>query len=212
MPITDILSAPHYRAKLFTVLSLFLLLPITPACARSGGKDYFPLADSAKWEYSGRLSTPKGQFGIPAAIYIDGETIIRGRRYFKYVIESDLSAMTKTPRRTQEVRYYRVAEDGIYFLPGKNTEGEELLEMPLPTPTGVRWLTGTSEVRAESAGTVSAGGREYADCLKVTYRGADGVERTEYYLAPGVGIIRGVYVDVVGPGTSLELTLVNYNR
>ena len=191
-------------------LSLFLLLPTTPACARSGGKDYFPLAEGARWEYAGRLSTPKGQFDIPASIHIDGETLIRGRRYLKYVIESDLSAMMKAPKHTQEVRYYRVAADGIYFLPGKDTEGEELLEMPLPTPMSVSWLTDTSEVRAESAGTVSAGGREYADCLKITYRGSDGVKRTEYYLAPGIGIVRGVYVDVVGPGTSLELTLVNY--
>jgi hypothetical protein len=210
MALPRTISTPHYRAKLLCALSIFLLLLTTPACAQSVGKDYFPLSDGARWEYTGRLSTPKGQFNIPASIHIDGETIIRGRHYFKYVIESDLSAMMKAPRQTQEVRYYRTAADGIYFLPGKDTEGEELLEMPLPAPTGARWLSGTSEVRAESAGTVSAGGREYADCLKITYSGADGVKRTEYELAPGVGIVRGVYVDVVGPGTSLELTLANY--
>jgi len=204
-------SAPHYTLQSFHAFILCLVLA-TPACARSGGRNYFPLTDGARWEYAGRFSTPKGQFDIPASIHIDGETIIRGRRYFKYVIESDFSAMMKAPRRTQEVRYYRVAEDGIYFLPGKDTDGEELLEMPLPIPTGVNWLSGTSEVRAESAGTVKAGEREYADCLKITYSGSDGVKRTEYDLAPGVGIVRGVYVDVVGPGTSLELTLVNYSR
>ena len=84
--------------------------------------------------------------------------------------------------------------------------------MPLPTPIGVSWLSGTSEVRAESASTVSAGGRENGNCLKITYRGPDGVKRTEYDMALGVGIIRGVYVDVVGLGTSLELTLINYSR
>lgn len=212
MPRPSLTSAPHYTPQRFCAFIFCLALFTTPACARSGGKDYFPLADGARWEYTGRLSTPKGQFDIPASIHIDGETLIRGRRYFKYVIESDLSAMMKAPKHTEEVRYYRMAADGIYFLPGKDTEGEELLEMPLPTPTEVNWLTGTSEVRAESAGTVKAGGREYADCLKVTYRGTDGVKRTEYYLAPGVGIIRGVYVDVVGPGSSLELTLINYKR
>jgi hypothetical protein len=82
--------------------------------------------------------------------------------------------------------------------------------MPLPIPFGVSWVSGTAEVRAERAGTVKAGGHEYADCLKLTYSGEGGAERIEYYLAPGVGVVRGVFADVVGPGSSLELTLVTY--
>lgn len=212
MPITGTVSAPHYRAKVLIALSIFLLLPTTSACARSGNKNYFPLADGLKWEYAGRVSSPDGQFNVPASIHIEGEIIIRGRRYFKYVIASDLSALTKSPRRSEEVRYYRVAQDGIYFLLGKDIGGDELLEMPLPIPVGVSWLSGTSEVRAERAGAIKAGGREYADCLKITYRGANSGRRTEYYLAPGVGIVKGVYADVVGPDSSLELTLEKYER
>jgi hypothetical protein len=205
-------STRHYtRQKLF-VLSLCLLLAAATTCAKAGGTEYFPLADGSKWEYTGRVSSPSGQFDVPASIHIEGETIIRGRRYFKYVIASDLSALTKSPRRSEEIRYYRVAQDGIYYLLGKDTGGDELLEMPLPTPTGVSWLSGTSEVRAEQAGAIKAGGREYADCLKITYMGVGGVRRTEYYLAPGVGIVKGVYADVVGPGSSLELTLEKYER
>jgi hypothetical protein len=210
MPITGTVSAPHYRAKLLIALSIFLLLPITPACARSGSKDYFPLADGAKWEYAGRLYSPKGQFDIPAVIHIDGETIIRGKRYFKYVIESDFSSMTKAPRRTEEVRYYRKAEDGIYFLPAKDIDGSERLEMPLPVPVSVSWLSGASEVRAERAGTLKLGEREYEDCLKLTYTGTGSMNRVEYYLAPGVGMVKSVYLDVIGPGSSLELTLRKY--
>jgi hypothetical protein len=210
MLITSTVSAPHYRAKLLIALSIFLLLPISPACARSGGKDYFPLADGAKWEYAGRLYSPKGQFDIPAVIHVDGETIIRGKRYFKYVIESDFSSMMKAPKQTEEVRYYRKAEDGIYFLPAKDVDGSERLEMPLPVPVGVSWLSGASEVRAEHAGVLKAGGREYADCLKISYVGAGGLDRVDYYLAPGVGMVKGVYVDVVGPGSRLELTLRKY--
>jgi hypothetical protein len=203
--------APHYTSQRICALTLCLLLA-SSACARTGGQDYFPLSAGARWEYAGRLSSPNGQFDVPASIRIEGETIIRGRRYFKYVIASDLSAMTRTPKRTEEVRYYRAAEGGIYFLPGKDTGGEELLEMPLPIPIGVRWLSGTSEVSAERAGTISAGGREYADCLKVTFKGAGGVKRTEYYLAPGVGIVRATYPDVLGPGSTLELALTKYER
>jgi hypothetical protein len=188
------------------------MIATASACAQTGGKNYFPLAGGSKWEYTGRLYSPTGEFNVPASIHIEGETIIRGKRYLKYVIASDLSAVTKSPRRSEEVRYYRATQDGIYFLLGKDTGGDELLEMPLPISTGVSWLSGTSEVRAEHAGTVKAGAREYADCLKVTYRGASGVRRTEYYLAPGVGIVRAVYVDVVGPGSSLELTLEKYKR
>jgi hypothetical protein len=212
VPALRIVSARHYRAKLLSALSLFLLLSTTPACARSGGKDYFPLSDGARWEYAGRVSSPNGQFNVPASIHIEGETIIQGRRYFKYVIASDLSALTKAPRLSEEVRYYRVAQDGIYFLLGKDTGGDELLEMPLPIPIGVNWLSGTSEVHAERVGNIKVGGREYADCMKVTYKGASDGRHTEYYLAPDVGIVKGMYADVVGPGSSLELTLEKYER
>ena len=202
----------HYTTQKFFAVALCLLLAAAPACAQAGGKEYFPLADSSKWEYAGRVSSPSGQFDVPASIHIEGETIIRGRRYFKYVIASDLSALTKSSRRSEEIRYYRATQDGIYYLLGKDTGGDELLEMPLPITTGVSWLNGTSEVRAEHAGTIKAGGHEYVDCLKITYKGAGGVRRTEYYLAPGVGIVKGVYADVVGPGSSLELILEKYER
>jgi hypothetical protein len=205
-------SAPHYTPQKFCFFVLCLLVAASSACAQANDKDYFPLAAGAQWEYVGRVSSPTGEFNVPASIHIDGETIIRGRRYFKYVIVSDLSALTKSPRRSEEVRYYRVAQDGIYYLLGKDTEGNELLEMPLPIPTGVSWLSGTSEVRADRAGTIKAGEHEYADCLKITYKGTSGVRRTEYYLAPGIGIVKGVYADVVGPGSSLELMLEKYER
>jgi hypothetical protein len=85
-----------------------------------------------------------------------------------------------------------------------------VLEMPLPVPTGVKWLSGTAEVSAERAGTVKAGGREYSDCLKISYKGADGSRGAENYLAPGVGLVRAVLPGLFGPDSTLELTLVNY--
>jgi len=204
------IAAPHYMPQSVCALALCLLLGVAPACARAGGKNYFPLAAGAQWDYAGRLNSPQGQFDVPATIHIDGETIIRGKRYFKYVIESDLSSMTKAPRRTQEVRYYRKAEDGIYFLPAKDIDGSERLEMPLPVPVGVSWLSGASEVRAERAGALKVGEREYEDCLKLTYTGTGSMNRVQYYLAPGIGMVKGVYLDVIGPGSSLELTLRKY--
>lgn len=202
--------APHYTPQRFFTFALCLLLTTVPACARTGGREYFPLVNGARWEYAGRLSSPNGQFDIPAVIHIDGEIIIRGKRYLKYIIESDFSSMMKAPRRTEEVRYYRKAEDGIYFLPGKDIDGGKLLEMPLPIHVGVNWLSGMSEVRAERAGAIQVGDHEYTDCLKIIYMGSRGLNRVEYYLAPSVGVIKGVYIDVVGPDSRLELTLTNY--
>lgn len=210
MPSPRLVVAPHYTPQGYFTLALCLLLAAVPACARAGERDYFPLTAGARWEYAGRLSSPNGQFDIPAVIHMGGETIIRGKRYLKYVIESDFSSMTKGPKRTEEVRYYRRAEDGIYFLLAKDTDGSERLEMPLPIPVGVNWLSGVSEVRAERAGMLKVGEREYSDCLKITYTGSGGANRVDYYLASGVGMVKSVYLDVVGPGSSLELNLVRY--
>lgn len=202
----------HYTLQRFSAFVLCLQLAITFACAHPGEKDYFPLSVGSRWEYNGRLSSPKGRFDVLATIRVEGETIIRGRRYFKYVITSDMSALPKSPSHTEEIRYYRMAHDGIYFLRSKDIEGDEMLEMPLPIPLGVGWLSGTSEVRAESVGTVRTNNREYTNCLKVTYKGANNGQRVENYLAPSVGLVRAVFADVVGPGSSLELTLVKYER
>jgi hypothetical protein len=109
MPSPSLKSAPHYTPQCICSLTLCLLLATSSACARAGGQNYFPLVAGARWEYAGRLSSPRGQFDVPATIRVEDETIIRGRRYFKYVIESDLSAAVKAPRHSQEVRYYRTA-------------------------------------------------------------------------------------------------------
>jgi len=149
---------------------------------------------------------------VRGVFHIDGETLINGKRYFKVVITTDLSGIPDaTPKQQEEVRYYRVAQDGIYFLPGRDTNRAELLEMPLPIPIGVKWLSGATEVQAERAGNVKVGDREYSDCLKLTYKQSDGVRTTENYLAPGVGIIKTVYVNTTEPKSTVELTLEKYH-
>jgi hypothetical protein len=148
---------------------------------------------------------------VRGTIHIDGETLINGKQYFKVVITTDLSGIPgAAPKQLEEVRYYRTAQDGIYFLPGQDIERPELLEMPLPIPIGVKWLSGATEVRAERAGTVKVGDREYNNCLKLTYKQSDGVRTTENYLAPGVGIIKTVYMNTTEPKSSIELTLEKY--
>lgn len=192
--------------------ALSLLLAATLGCAKAQGKDYFPLAGGARWEYAGRYSSADGkEFNIRAAARVDGETLIGGKKYFKFVLTSDFSGMPGG-KRVEEVRYYRYGDEGLYFRKANDPDKADQLELPLPVSAGMKWLSGTAEARAERAGSVSAGGREYHDCLKVTYRETAGVRSTEYYYARGVGIIKTVYVNTAEPRSVIELTLEKYER
>jgi hypothetical protein len=193
------------------VFALYLLLTIAPACARASAKDYFPLADGAKWEYTGRFSSASGrEFSIRATARVDGETLIDGKKYFKLVVTLDLSGVPDIGRRMEEVRYYRSDGDGLYFRPGNDPHSQDRLELPSAVSAGVKWLSGTTEVKAESAGTVQIGSRQYKDCLKVVIRGNDGARGVENYYAPGVGVVKTIYVNTTEPKSVIELTLERY--
>jgi hypothetical protein len=204
---------PHYKPQRLYVFALYLLLAGSSACASAAGKDYFPLADNSKWTYTGTYKYADGrQVPMRANARVEGRIIIRGKEYFKYVISPGFVGVPNAPKLSENVRYYRVGADGIFLLPGRNPDGPELMELALPTRPGVKWLNGDAEALAESAGTVKAGGREYADCLKVRYRSSDGSVETEYYLAPGVGIIKASFVNSNEPKAVMELTLEEYKR
>lgn len=188
-----------------------MLLTIAPACARASAKDYFPLADGAKWEYTGRFSSASGrEFSVRATARVDGETLIEGNKYFKLVVTTDLSGVPDVGRRLEEVRYYRYAEGGLYFRPGTDPDSKDRLELPSTVSAGVKWLSGTTEVRAESVGTVQAEGRQYKNCLKVIIKGVGSARSVENYYAPGVGVVKTVYVNTTEPRSVVELTLEKY--
>jgi hypothetical protein len=205
-----IIYMSSYKLQRFCALTFCLLLAAPPACARAGGKNYFPLVDGATWEYSGHfLPSTGGQYPARATIHIDGITLIHNRRYYKYVT----SSVTDAPNipKLEQVRYFRVEATAIYFLQGNDLDGKEQFGMPLPIPVGERWLSGTSEVIAERAGTVEVGGHKYADCLKLTYKEPDGKHTMEEYLAPGVGMIKTIYTNTTPPQSTFELTLESYH-
>lgn len=108
------------------------------------------------------------------------------------------------------MRYYRYGRDGLYFRHANDPDKADRLELPLPVSAGMKWLMGATEVQAERAGAVIAGGREYRDCLKVIYREANGPRSTENYYAPGVGIIKTVYINMIPPQSTAELVLENF--
>lgn len=203
--------APHYTPRRLCIITLCIMLVAPPACARVGGNDYFPLADGSKWEYAGHFSSTSGrEFSIRATARVDGETLIEGKKYFKFVVTSDFSGVPDIGRKLEEVRYYRYGEDGLYFRRGNEPDKEDRLELPLPVSAGVKWLNGTTEVQAERAGIVQAAGREYRECLKVTIKGPDGARSVENYYAPGVGVVKTVYVNTTEPKSVIELTLEKY--
>lgn len=141
---------------------------------------------------------------------IEGETLIGGKRYFKHITSMGAESIPGATKDIENVRYYRHAPDGIYFISAGDPNLSELLEMPLPIPVGTKWLTGTTEARAERVAIVKASGRKYADCLKVTYAEADGIRTTEYYLAPGVGIVKSAYTNTTPPKSTIEMELIKY--
>lgn len=205
-------TIPHYTpAKLYS-LALCCLLTATSAGCQAYGKNYFPLTDSARWEYSGSLTSPDGsQTPLQVVIRVDGQTLINNQRYFKFVISAGFQKTPNAPKINDEVRYYRVAQGGIYFLSSRDTSKPERIEIPLPIPLGVKWLTGTGEMQAERAGTMKAAGRGFRDCVKLSYRQADGAHRVDYYLAPDVGMIKVVDVSGIAPqSTTMEWLLDNY--
>lgn len=207
------MRARHYTLQRFRVITLCFTLIAGSACARARVKNYFPLADGSRWEYAGRFSSSNGgQYAVSAISRVNGETLINGKRYFKLATSIDFSAVPTIGRQVEDVRYYRVAADGIHFRPGSDPKPDEpdLLEMPLPVPTGIKWLSGATEAQAESAGPLQINGREYRDCLQVTFKLADGFHTTTNYYASGVGIVKIVYVNTSEPKSTAELTLVKY--
>jgi hypothetical protein len=184
-----------------------------PAYAQRAAKDYFPLADGSQWSYKGRFSSEGSKpVALRGAARVSGKAFIRGKEYYKYVITSNFSEVSTAHRPFEDVRYYRVDRGSVFILSGKDGDGPELLEIPFPLRGGLKWSSGTAEALAERAGTMKLGGRTYSGCMKITYRAADGARSTEYYLAPGVGVIRAVYMDSTAPESVLELTLEEYKR
>jgi hypothetical protein len=206
-------SILHYTSHNLYALIFCCVLANLTACAQTGRKNYFPLFNGARWEYTVHSSTGNGKpYSAHTTVRVDGQTLIHGYRYFKLVTSSDLSGVPGVSKSLEDVRYYRVAADGIYVIRGQDLTAPEMLEFPVPIPLRTKWLSGSVEAQAEQAGTMNIGGRSYPDCLKITYKKGDDPHRIEYYLAPEVGIIKVRYVNATPPQSSTELTLDNYTR
>jgi hypothetical protein len=211
MPSLCLTAVPHYKPQWFCALTLCLVLATISACAQVSKQSYFPITAGATWTYTGYFSSASDKpVAVRGMAHIEGQTLIHSKEYAKYVISAEFANLPGAPKLREDVRYYRIGQDGIYFLSGRDTDGVERLELPLPIPFGVKWLNGTVEAWAERAGTIKVGTHEYTDCLKVTYKAAGGAQSAAYYLAPGVGMIRAIYTDTTAPKSVMELTLEAY--
>lgn len=129
MPSLRLVSTPHYTSHILRAVALCFLLAAAPACARAYGKDYFPLSDGACWEYAACISLANGkEFHIRAPVHVDVETLIGGKKYFKFVLSSDMSGLP-AERRLQGVRYYRYGKDGLYVRCGNAPDEADRLEI-----------------------------------------------------------------------------------
>lgn len=213
MPSPRLPSAPHYTPQRLCALALCLAVAATPAYTQQAGKDYFPLAVGSQWSYRGSFSSEGSKpVALQGTAHVSGKALIRGKEYYKYEITSDFSQVSRAHRLFGDVRYYRIDRGGLFILSGKDDYGPELLEIPTPLRDGLKWSSGTAEARAERASTIRLGRRTYSGCIKVTYSASDGVRSTEYYLAPGVGVIKAVYKDSTAPESVMEMTLEAYKR
>lgn len=211
MPSPRLTSAPHYTPQRLCALALCLAFGATPAYTQQAKKDYFPLAVGSQWSYRGSFSSEGSKpVDLQGAARVSGKALIRGKEYYKYEITSSFSQVSRAQGLFEDVRYYRIDRGGIFILSGKDDDGPELLEMPTPLRSVLKWSSGTAEARAERAGTIRLGRRKYSGCLKVTFRAADGAHSTEYYLAPGVGVIKAVYRDSTSPASVMKMTLEAY--
>ena len=206
-----------YLSFLLNSLALLFIVISAYACSRHRGEDYFPIFNKARWEYGAKIVYANGRtFDGTVINQFDGEIIIQGKRYFKFISNAEFSIGT-TPVKNSEVIYYRVDSNGIYKIDDKRKDKPEYIDMPLPIPIGVSWISqppegNATEVRAEHGGTVEVNGRKYGDCIKVTYTFEDKKTVIAYYLARDIGIVKGTITRLGTPSSTTEIFLQKYQH
>lgn len=167
---------------------LIFALALCPAVAVHAEQDlYNPLAVGLKWDVDVELNTPGGKAVQGTAVReITGTEKIGHFNYFVV-----LTSFTGLPQVKDFTVFRRKSARGIYSIYSGDPTKQEILEAALPLDVGQSWKTVigmqliTSTV--ESKETVTAGGKTYENCIKVTYKSSDGQIKGTYYQAPDVG-------------------------
>jgi len=148
---------------------------------------YNPLAVGLKWDVDVELNTPGGKAVNGTAVReITGTEKIGHFNYFAVV-----TSFTGLPQVKDFTVYRRKSSRGIYSIYSGDPSKQEILEAALPLEVGQTWKTvvGMQMITStvESKETVTAGGKTYENCIKVTYKSSDGQIKGTYYQAPDVG-------------------------
>jgi hypothetical protein len=170
---------------------IFATLLIFCSCTKHQGEEFFPQGnDGSQWDYSVLISTPSGNQSENMSIRIEGKETINGKVYYRQV--TSLSGKTGTENK---ISYNRRAKEGIYRITGDKKDDTEHLGTPFPITIGKTWLVQTpnGQIRylAEKYETVELLGRQYPDCLKISFRNEDQNKKMEgfSYFASGIGEI-----------------------
>lgn len=178
---------------------------------------YFPLSDGARWEYSVEISlsssdVKKGR----AAMRIDGQEVIDGQRYYKYITNYfDL------PGLQGDLSYYRKSMEGIFKIERTNKNMPEFLITPFPIAPGRTWTVikpeGETHYRVEAVETVELPNRKYENCLKISYEwdtkqaSERGYLKGISYRARGIGEIKSTAAYTGKESYTVTFTLKSYS-
>ncbi|GAB4030343.1 MAG: hypothetical protein Fur0012_06140 [Elusimicrobiota bacterium] len=144
-------------------------------------KDYFPLKENTRYEYSYKSS----EFDGEARIFIDILKVLK-----KGARQTAEARMTFTLRDTS-VTKYTIKKDSKWVITGDGIVVGGRKEFPLPPKEGVKWdeyPDANEIVSLTDKLSIEAG--KFSNCLKVLTRiaGGDAGTAVRYY-APGVGYV-----------------------
>jgi hypothetical protein len=165
----------------------FLMLVLGALTGAHAEQDlYNPLAVGLRWDMDVEMKSPGGGTVQGSAVReITGTQTINKLTYF--VVRT---SFTGIPSLKDSTMYRRKSAHGIYAINALDKEKREFMEAVLPLDVGQSWKTVvfTSLIvsTVEAKETVTAGGRTYENCIKVSYKTDNGPSGT-YYQAPDVG-------------------------
>lgn len=157
--------------KLVHLIFIYSLIMFLSSCTTPKSKDFFPLKDGTKWEYTMQYLLPNGTVQTGKYISrIDGIEQINGVSYFKIV-----EVVSGIPGAESNVTYARKSKEGVFNISAKYKEKPEYLVYKFPIEVGASWTSvfpqGELNYNVESIETLELIDRSIEGCFKLSYTG-----------------------------------------
>jgi len=173
------------------LLSLWLLLCGLSA-ARAAQDLYNPLAVGLRWDVDIEWTTPAGKTEHGSAVRL----ITDSQKLGEYTYFVVVTTFTGLPDMKEVTMLRRKSPRAIYAINMLDKEKREFMEAALPLEVGQSWKTviGTMVIisSVDARESVTAGGKTYENCVKISYVSDDGNVSGYYYQAPDVGNVKEV--------------------